>query len=297
MNHDEHSRLHPMCLKCLLGKHLDAAPKEAGEKAQTEYIQRLLQMLGHADPATAAPVMLRRIEKLQEEMFGASIDYAAIKKHYNAKMMGKEEGVREKIRRAADPFRAALQYAMTGNYIDFGTLQKVDDAELDAFLADAENIPLPEDTLEELRNDVLRAKKIVYLTDNCGEIVMDKLLMETMLSMNPQAEMQVILRGEEVVNDVTVEDACQVGLDRIAPVMGNGTDIAGTWIPSLSDAARKKLESADVIIAKGQGNFETLYFCGLNVYYLFMCKCDLFAQRFRVPRFTGMLLNDRKMQW
>ena len=296
MNHD-HSRLHPQCLKCLLGKHLNAAPKTAGEKEQTEYIQRLLRMLGHADPQMAAPVMLRKIEKLQEEMFGCSVDYAAIKKHYNAKMMGKEQGVRENIQKAADPFRAALQYAMTGNYIDFGTLQKVDDAELDVFLADAENIPLPEETLAALKNDVLSAKKIVYLTDNCGEIVMDKLLIETMMAMNPNAQMQVILRGEEVVNDVTVDDARQVGLDRIAPVMGNGPDIAGTWIPSISPEAKEKLEEADVIIAKGQGNFETLYFCGHNVYYLFMCKCDLFANRFQVPRFTGMLLNDRKMQW
>ena len=296
MNH-EHSRLHPQCLKCLLGKHLNAAPKEAGEKAQTEYIQRLLCLLGNANPETAAPVMLRRIEKLQEEMFGCSMDWAAIKKHYNAKMMAKESGVKESIQKAADPFRAALQYAMTGNYIDFGTLQKVDDAELDAFLRDAEKIPLPEETLAALKSDVLKAQKIVYLTDNCGEIVMDKLLIVTMTAMNPGAEIQVILRGEDVVNDVTVEDAYQVGLDQIAPVMGNGTDIAGTWLPSISKEAKDKLEEADVIIAKGQGNFETLYFCGLNVYYLFMCKCDLFASRFRVPRFTGMLLNDRKMQW
>lgn len=296
MNQD-HSRLHPQCLKCLLSKHVNAAPEGAGERAQTEYIQQLLQLLGHADPTIAAPVMLRRIERLREDMFGPEMDYAAVKKYYNAKMLEKEKSVSEKIRSAADPFRAALQYAMTGNYIDFGTLERVDDGQLDAFLADAESIPLPKDTLEEMRRDVLRAEKIVYLTDNCGEIVMDKLLIEAMLAMNPRARVQVILRGEPVVNDVTVEDAAQVGLDRIVPVMGNGTDIAGTWLPSVSGEAKAIIEQADMIIAKGQGNFETLYFCGLNVYYLFMCKCDLFAQRFRVPRYTGMLLNDRKMQW
>ena len=294
MTHD-HSRLHPQCLKCLLGKHLNAAPKEAGEKEQTEYIQRLLRLLGHADPQTAAPVMLRQIEKLQEEMFGCAMDWPAIKRHYNAKMLEKEPGVRENIQRASDPFRAALQYAMTGNYIDFGTLQKVDDAELDAFLADAENIPLPEEILTALKNDVLNAQRIVYLTDNCGEIVLDKLLMETMLAMNPAAKMQVILRGENVVNDVTVEDAYQVGLDQIAPVMGNGTDIAGTWMPSISKEAKEMLESADVIIAKGQGNFETLYFCGLNVYYLFMCKCTMFANRFHKKLYEGMLINDQSI--
>ena len=96
-------------------------------------------------------------------------------------------------------------------------------------------------------------------------------------------------------NDATREDAAAVSIP--FPVIDNGNRIPGTQIDQLSPEAKQALEEADVIIAKGQGNFETLYFCGLNVYYLFMCKCDLFANRFQVPRFTGMLLNDRKMNW
>ena len=103
----------------------------------------------------------------------------------------------------------------------------------------------------------------------------------------------VLVRGEQVLNDATLEDAVQVGLTEMADVRGNGSDIAGTCIEEMSEEARKIIYDSDVILAKGQGNFETMQMCGLNVYYIFMCKCEMFARKFQVPRFTGMLLSDK----
>ena len=81
-------------------------------------------------------------------------------------------------------------------------------------------------------------------------------------------------------------------MTEIAKVIGNGNDIAGTWEPALSVEAAHALDAADMIIAKGQANFETLCHCGRNVHYLFLCKCQMFAQRFGVPRLTSMLVHD-----
>jgi uncharacterized protein with ATP-grasp and redox domains len=92
-----------------------------------------------------------------------------------------------------------------------------------------------------------------------------------------------------------MEDAHQVGLDQTTKVIGNGSNVAGTCLDLISDEAKNLIESADFVISKGQGNFETLQECGLNIYYLFLCKCIMFANKFQVPRFTGMLLNDRNM--
>jgi uncharacterized protein with ATP-grasp and redox domains len=140
-----------------------------------------------------------------------------------------------------------------------------------------------------------RAKRLVYLTDNCGEIVIDKLMIEQICKINPELHVTVIVRGKEILNDATMEDAIQVGLDQITTVTGNGSNIAGTCLDEISEEAKNLIEQADFIISKGQGNFETLQECGLNIYYLFLCKCMMFANRFQVPRFTGMLLNDIRM--
>ena len=95
--------------------------------------------------------------------------------------------------------------------------------------------------------------------------------------------------------DNLLESSARVA-DKVAKVTPNGTAIAGTCIARVSEDVRNKIENADVIIAKGQGNFETMRFCGLNVYYIFMCKCTMFAERFNVPRFSGMFINDLRME-
>ena len=135
----------------------------------------------------------------------------------------------------------------------------------------------------------------MYLTDNCGEIVMDKLLIEEIQKLNQKAEVTVIVRGLPVLNDVTMEDAIQVGLTEMVNVIGNGSEIAGTYLEDISEEAKNVIDDADVILAKGQGNFETLRMCGKNIYYIFMCKCEMFAKRFQVPRYYGMLINDKNL--
>ena len=100
------------------------------------------------------------------------------------------------------------------------------------------------------------------------------------------------IRDSKVLNDATMEDAQQVSLADAAYVMDNGSDIAGTCLDELSQQAKQALDQADVILAKGQANFETLCKCGKNVYYLFMCKCSLFADRFGVPMYHGILIHD-----
>ena len=150
-----------------------------------------------------------------------------------------------------------------------------------------------EGVLDALKKDLSEARRIVLLTDNCGEIVLDKLLLKVIKELYPEAELNIMVRGEEVLNDATRKDALEVGLDKVGSVVDNGTEIAGTFLDAVSKDALQILEEADVILSKGQANFETLRGCGKNIYYIFLCKCDMFANRFGVPRFTGMMINDR----
>lgn len=286
------TRLDPACIACLIGKHLYAAPKDAPQETQVAYMQRMLRLLADADPAQGAPVLVSAITALRGEMFGEKEDFTQEKLRFNALMLGMEAEIAARIGAAQDPLRAAVQYAMIGNYIDFGAMDSVDEGTLAAMMEDSPRFIPQQAALDALRADLSCAKRLVYLTDNCGEVVMDKLFLALVRRLWPQIEATVIVRGAPVLNDATLEDAQQVGLDRVAHVMGNGSAIAGTCLPDISAQARAQIEAADVIIAKGQANFETLRHCGLNVYYIFLCKCQLFAERFDVPRLQGMLLRD-----
>ena len=286
-------RLHPECISCMTKVHLDKCPKDMPEEKKVEYMQKVLKIIAEAPAKYGAPVIVRTIQQLQEEMLGIKQEYAQIKQHYNAVMMQYEKQVLEHMAKTEDPIKTGIQYAMIGNYIDFGARITVTEEHLTELLNTPDRFVIDEEQYKELTTDLENAEKLVYLTDNCGEIVMDKLLIQQIKNKYPNLELTVMVRGREVINDATMEDAKQVGLSDFAKVIPNGSDIAGTWMEEISEEAKEVLDEADVIISKGQGNFETLRKCGRNIYYIFLCKCDLFANTFQVPKLTGMLINEK----
>lgn len=288
-------RLKPECISCLVDKQLSAHPKDITLTEKIDYMQRVLKIVSEATYDMSAPVIVRQIYDLQKEMFGMESDYTEIKKYFNAQMLDRYNDFYTKIKTADDRLKLAIQYAMIGNYIDFGAMKEVEEEKLNELLEQAKEININNQEFENLRGDILTKNKMVYLTDNCGEIVFDKLLISTIQEMNPELDIIVIVRGGNVLNDATMDDALQVGLDQITTVIGNGSNIAGTCLEKISDEAFSHIKNADFVISKGQGNFETLQECGLNIYYMFLCKCVMFANKFQVPRFTGMLLNDRNI--
>ena len=287
------SRWNSHCTQCLLKQHLTNYPDTATEEERLTYIRRLFSILTDIAPGESSPVVVNRILTLQKEMFDQFVDYTEIKKHFNQLMLEQEDWIYADISSAADPIRRALQYVMKGNYIDFGVLSDVNSEKLMELLSQAKDQTIDEQIFEELMQDLTSAKNMVLLTDNCGEIVLDKLLVRTIMSQFPDLQIRVIVRGGHALNDATMEDACQVGLPDLVEVIGNGTCLQGTYLPDISKEARDLLEQADVILSKGQGNFESLQYCGLNIYYLFLCKCDLFTKRFHTHLYNGILTNDR----
>ena len=285
-------RMRAECMQFLLRKYVNQLPEGISEEEKLDYLQRMLRILADAPRTVGAPVIVRDVNALQKEMFGREEDFSEIKVHFNEVMLGREAEARTEIEAAPDPLKCAVQYAMVGNYIDFGAMNHVEEAYLTRLFAEAKTQNVDEACLEALRQDLSGAGRLVLLTDNCGEIVMDKLLLEQIQKQYPEIEITVIVRGEPVLNDATREDAEQVGLTERVKVLDNGNGIGGTRIEELSPEAAGALEAADVILAKGQGNFETMRSCGRNVYYMFLCKCDMFARNFRVPRYTGMMVRD-----
>ncbi len=291
----ENIRLCEDCVFCLINKYAKVYPEGCAEEKKLNYIKSVLEIISKAKLTDSAPLLVERINNLQRQMWGDLEDYTDIKYHFNRIMLSMEEKIQSKIKAGNDHIQSALKYAMMGNYIDFGAVENVSEEKLFEYIDGAENIAVNQDEIKNLKNDLKDAKSLVYITDNCGEIVTDKIFIKNIINKYPHLKIEAIVRGKDVLNDATMTDAKQVGLCDIVNVYDNGTQIAGTCIDEIKEEAKTKIENADVIIAKGQGNFETLRFCKKNVYYLFMCKCEMFAKRFNVERYSGMIINDLRM--
>ena len=143
---------------------------------------------------------------------------------------------------------------------------------------------------EHLCRDLEKGKRLLYLTDNAGEIAFDRLLAEELQRKYPNLSITFCVRGGIAANDATREDAAAVGI--LFPVIDNGNLVAGTVLEQLGQEAKAAMEGADVIFAKGMGNAETLLGCGKNIYYAFLVKCARFVHIMRRPLMTPMLVRE-----
>lgn len=280
------------CSACLLDKHLDGHPADAAPEVVAEY-RRRVRAIVEDRPALSSPEKDCLIRRARAEVFGIEEDFAPVKRHFNALLMSMEPGMWAGVRAADDPLKRAVQYAMTGNFIDFAAMDSVDEQKLRALIAESDRIPIDARALEALRREAESARRLTYIVDNCGEIVMDRVLMRALRELNPSLEITAVVKGAPIVNDATREDAEQVRLGEVARrVVDTGCGIAGCPENRLSRECLGALDSADALISKGQANYETLCGCGRNIFYIFMCKCRLFTERFNVPQFSGILTRE-----
>ena len=278
-------RINESCAACLFDKQLH----RTDDAAYLAEVRRLIDTRRETD---TAPYLVYLFDRAYVERFGKRASYREIKKQYNDLALSMEGAVREKIEASPEPMETALLYARIGNYIDFGAMNHVDEQ---TFLRLFEDVKASEhDTavMESLFRQCESAESFLLVADNCGEIVLDRLLLEQLKRRFPQLTFQVLVRGGEVLNDVTVPDALYAGIDRVAEVLSNGEAIAGTVYEMMPEESRRALDHADIILAKGQGNYESLSGQGRHVFYAFLCKCELFTSRFNVLPLTGMLVEE-----
>lgn len=287
-------KLNSICLRCVANDRISQFPENASEEDKITYMKTVLQELSKIDNQHGPTIATRNIYDLQKKMFGYHESYLELRTRFNRLMMEKEPKIRMIIQQSEDSLKTAIQYAIAGNYIDFMVMKNVDEDTLNNLLKEASDYEINSEVLVSLREDICKAKRLVYIADNCGEIVMDKLLIEQISQMNPSIQITAIVRGEEILNDATMEDAVQIGLAEVANVIGNGDSLPGTCLYRISDEAKNELESADVVISKGQGNLEMLQGCDMNLYHIFLCKCEMISQMFQVPKFTPMLVKEDK---
>lgn len=279
------------CLNCLIQKQLENIKDFDDEELKVDYIKDVMRIIIQADKETRTPELFERISDLYRDYFGIQYDYKSIKDKYNHLMLEKEDYIWSRIISSGDSLKEALKYSQAGNYIDF-IAGNMDDEILEQRIEKVRNEDIDDNMYQLLKKDLDNARELVYITDNCGEIVLDKLFIRCIKDKYPSIHVTVLVRGKMAANDATMYDAEMVGLTKLTDVIGSGTGIPGTSLRMISPKASACINAADLIIAKGQGNFESLNGCGLNIYYIFLCKCDWFTKLFNMERYKGVFTSE-----
>ena len=286
--------INTICIECHLKKRF-ALARELGTEAQTmEYAHRLLNVLQKAPPEMDSTWLGMLSDGILQEMFGLDPNRLKAEKEFsNRFVLDRLPEIEKRIASAPDPVYAALQFSVLGNYLDFSALQgEVSFEALEKMLDSALDMDLDKACYEAFCQDLQTKTKLLYLTDNAGEIVFDRVLGQQLKKKYPHLDITYCVRGSAVSNDATQEDAEAVGIP--FPVIDNGTAIGGTVLHFVGEELKTAFAAADVILAKGMGNTESLYGCGYNVYYAFLVKCDRFIQVFQKPKLTPMFIRDKK---
>lgn len=267
------------CIPCFSRQILDAVRFATDDKSVHEIVLRKgLNALADMDMTRTPPEMGAFIHRLVKEHSGNTDPYQSIKKEFNLIALGLYPELSDLLQQSENPFETAVRLAIAGNIIDFGVNAEVDNSLL---LETIENTlaQTVSGDISYLEQAVSEAGKILYIGDNSGEIVFDRLFIELMLS-NGKAKDQIIfaVRGKPIINDITMIDAKETGMTDLVHVIDNGYDVPGTVLEKCSAEFQKIFEKADLVIAKGQGNYETLSDVNKNIVFLLKVKCSVIAE-------------------
>ena len=267
------------CIPCFARQALEAARFATGDPVAHEQIVRdLLRFAANMNLAQSPPEVGQRIHRQLREMTGVIDPYRAVKDRFNQMALEMRPELSAKVERAADPLAVALRLAIVGNVIDLGVKSGLTEGEVRQTVTGALDEPFHGDA-GEFRQAVEAAGNILYLADNAGEIVFDRVLIEQL----PTDRLTVVVRGAPILNDAIMADAEVAGLCDLVEVIDNGSDAPGTILNDCSEDFRRRFAEADLIIAKGQGNFETLSDEAADVYFLFKVKCPVIANHVGLP--------------
>lgn len=282
------------CMECFLNKRLEKIRSYGTPEQATLMAKEMLNMLGQSGPEADSALLGGLVDARILEFFGITEDVMAQEKEMsNRFVLERIDSIRSRIQSAKDPLFAGLQYAILGNYLDFAALYgKVSFEALDEMLESAGDMALDMDCYRQFCQDLQTGKSLLYITDNAGEIVFDRLFAETIAEKFPHLQITFLVRGENVANDATRVDAAAAGIS--FPVIDSGYAIGGTALNYLSQEAKDALYSADVVLAKGMGNTESLYGCGCNVYFAFLVKCARLAEFFDAPLMKPLFVRERR---
>jgi uncharacterized protein with ATP-grasp and redox domains len=267
------------CLPCFLRQTLDAARSVTDDdRVHEQIVREVLRLAADLDLNRPPPAVAQRVHRRLRELVGVEDPYRAAKARFNQLALSMLPELRERVRRDPFPLAAASRAAIAANIIDLAVDSALDEDRAAEALRQSCAAKVHGD-FAEFRRRVDEAEEILYLADNAGEIVIDRLLVE---ELGPD-RVTVAVRGSPVINDATLDDAHAAGLLDVVRVVENGSDAPGTILDECSPEFRERFRRADLVVSKGQGNFESLSDVGANVFFLLKVKCPVVSAQLGLP--------------
>lgn len=271
-------KINEKCLPCLINQVVKVANITNCSNRDDLYHQ-VFEQLSKIDFNKSNPEIIGMIFELVKKHLNNEDPYQEIRQYYNNLFLQSYDDFDKKI----DSFKTAIKYAIIGNIIDFSPINNQEITKIDDWFDNIDNLSLTIDHVDKLINDIKKAKTILYLGDNCGEICLDKLLLKRIKQLNPSLKIYFGVRGKPVVNDSIESDAYEVGIDEYASIISNGDNSLGTILSRTSAQFNQIYQNCDFVIAKGQANFESLSEENKKIYFLLMVKCSVIAKYINVP--------------
>ena len=267
------------CIPCFISQALEAARMSSdNEEVQKKVLLEVMKHLQTVSFDSPPPETSREVHHIIRQITDTEDPYRKVKDQANRTAEKLYPTLKKMVIDANDPLLMAVKLAIVGNVIDFGTTNRFNINDMIKIALKHEHIPdeAYRDFVETLNN----AKTILYIADNCGEIYFDKLLLEELSARNK--EITYVVRANPIINDVTIEDAKTVGIDKIAEVIagdaGNDKSSPGILLKYASPTFLEKLNTYDMVISKGQGNYESLSDFKRKIFFLLVVKCPLVAR-------------------
>ena len=265
------------CIPCFARQAVEAAEMSTNNLKLREKIVREVLKAASVIPFDKTPThMGKEIHRIIRNTLGENIDpYKHLKDKYNKKAMKIYPEMKKIVKKSNNPLETAVRIAIAGNIIDFGITTTDSIIHLMDIVNETLTRPFAINHFDKFIKDLENAKNILYLADNAGEIVFDRILIEEIPDYKNRITLAV--KGHPIINDATIEDAKQTGLTEIVKVIENGGDAPGTILEECSKDFLEVFEKSDLIISKGQGNYETLSETHYNIYFLLKAKCPVIA--------------------
>ncbi|OOM70596.1 ARMT1-like domain-containing protein [Clostridium sp. BL-8] len=285
-------KIHDKCLPCVVNQAIKVA-NITGVNNKEELLRKVFTYLSKMDFEATTPEIIGEVFGMIKEQMNNPDPYKETRNYYNSLFLKLLPEFEKKIDQVANSFQLAVKYAIVGNIIDFNPIHNTLLEDIFDYFEKMERLELAIDDSRTLMEDVLNSKILLYLGDNCGEICMDKIFLKKIKKLNPNVKILFGVRGKPVVNDSIAEDAYAVGIDEYAEIIDNGDGSLGTVLNRTSREFKEIYKNADVVIAKGQANYECLSEEKKNIYFLLMTKCDVIANDIGVEKKKMICMKNK----
>ena len=276
------------CIPCFVRQAVRVAALSTDDPAlQRQAVNKALARITELSLDNIPALLSRHVYAAVREVTDAADPYAEMKAESNQMALALVPGIRTRIEGSPNPLYAAVEAALAGNVIDMGVEKTYSlDEELESTFSNGNSI----DDYQLFSDALDRCKNLLYLCDNAGEIALDVLLIE---QLKKYADVVATVKSGPAINDATMADAEEVGLTDLAPVIETGTAVVGVDWDNASDEFRRAFTEADIILSKGQANFETLEDRDENIFFLFKTKCPVVAKAIGVKEDATVFMSNR----